>query len=108
MKIKVFLALILAGAALGGAIALFHPASQPGGGVPQSAETASLSPMAERQLPGANHGATRKPGAQASAAAETPASQVPAAPIATSLDKLERLTQIRESFHNLAAGDPAS
>jgi hypothetical protein len=107
MKIKVFLALILAGAALGGAIALFHPVSQPGG-VPQPADTASTSPMVESQQARANPETTRKPGAQAPTTAETPASQVPAAPIATSLDKLERLSQIRESFHSLAAGDPAS
>ena len=105
MKVKAFLALILAGAALGAAIALFHPASQPGSGEPLPADTAPSSRRAERPPLPANPGTARKPGTLSQAAAETTAAQSPAAPVATSVDKLERLTQIRESFRNLAAGD---
>jgi len=106
MKVKLFLALILAGAALGAVIALFHPASQPGSVEPPQTQTAPSSHSLERPPPRTIPETTRKTGTPALAAAETTASQAPAAPITTSVDRLERLSQIRASFRNFAAGDP--
>lgn len=108
MKVKLFLALILAGGALGAAIALFHPASQPSSDVAQPADTALSSRTVEGSALRQNSESTRKPGTQAPAAAEPAASQALVAPIATSANKVERLSQIRESFRNLAAGDQAT
>ncbi len=107
MKAKITIALILAAGVLAATLAVLHPPSQTLISAPQQPDTALSSAPLESPQP-----ETPKPVAapRLPAPPETETTVLPAQadPPAAAANKLERLTQSRESFRALAAADPTA
>ena len=107
MKAKVTLALILLGTAVMAILAILRPPSQPAIPEPQPPGAASLSKPPDPP-PQAIPAPSLAPRPLAPPATETAIIRSAPKELAPSTNKLERLTQIRESFRALAAGDPTA
>ena len=106
MKAKVILVLILAGAALAAAIAFLRPPAQLASPERPPPETTLSSQRPVLPAEPAIPEALPAPRPLRPPATVTAVIREPSEPPSASTNKLERLTQIRESFRVLAAGDP--
>jgi PDZ domain-containing protein len=107
MKAKVIVVLILMAGGLAAMIALFQPRNGLPGVEPRQQESAVISNTSDMQ-PQATVGETGLAPAASLTTSKPAKSHVQAEASITATNKLERLAQIREIFHGLAAGDPAA
>lgn len=99
--------MMLAVAALMATFALVHWRNQPTGPEPQPLDT-SFSPEPKELLPDPMVPEAAPASRPTHPLSPSPAPHQPAEELAVSTNKLERLTQMRETFRTLAAGDPTS
>ncbi len=107
MKGKITIALILAAGVLAATLAVLHPPSQKPISAPQQPDTALSSAPPESPQPETPKSAAAPP-LPAPSEIETTVVPAPADTPAAATNKLQRLTQTRESFRALAAGDSTS